>query len=72
MSKIVIDTCLKTPNYCALEAVAEWMRANYTSRDYKKSRDIVVESGRKIKVTELPCKKGDKHVCDGNFYVKAI
>ena len=55
MSKIEIDTCQDTPNYCALEAVARAMRDNYTQRkcrDYQYQSVIEVESGRTLKVTE--------------------
>ncbi len=73
--KIEIETCQKTPNYCALEAVAKAMRNNYTqrkSRDYQYESVIKVESGRTLKVTEAPADSFGKEVCDCKYSVESV
>ncbi len=75
MQKIEIETCKKTPNYCALEAVAKAMRNNYTqrkSRSYQYESIIKVESGRTLKVTEAPADSFDKKMCDCKYSVESI
>ena len=75
MPKIEIDTCSKTPSYCALEAIAKAMRNNYTqrkSRDYQYESIIKVESGRTLKVTETPMDVNAEPTCDCKYRVEKI
>lgn len=72
MPKIEIETCSKTPNYCALEAVAKFIRNNYTQRlhrSYQHKQLITVESGRKLFVKETPMGVNAKPTCDCKFSV---
>lgn len=69
MTDIKINSCDKTPNYDALEAVGAWMMKNIQSRNYKESRTIKVKSGRTIKVTEIEKDKGSS-LCSCNFVVE--
>ncbi len=77
MPKIEIETCQKTPNYCALEAIAKAMRNNYTqrkSRGYQYESIIKVESGRTLKVTEAPTNADSysEALCDCKYSVESI
>ena len=70
MPTITIKNCNETPNYDALEAVAKWMRRNYTERAYHESRVIKVESGRDIYVKEIKLEDlDDESVCNCEFEV---
>lgn len=71
MPEIIINTCELTPNYCALEAIAKFMRLNYTARDTYSSRTIKVESGRVLKVEELP-HDDSKSFCSCSFKVSKV
>lgn len=73
MPRIEIETCNKTPNYCALEAVAKSMRLNYTRRklrEYQHEQIITVESGRVLKVTETPMDVNETPTCDCKYRVE--
>ena len=75
MPKIEIDTCPRTPSYCALEAIAKAMRNNYTqrkSRDYQYESIIKVESGRTLKVIETPMDVNAKPACDCKYRVEKV
>lgn len=75
MPKIEIDTCPKTPNYCALEAIARAMRNNYTqrkSRSYQHESVIKVESGRTLKVTEDPADLHAESPCSCKYKVELV
>ncbi len=77
MSKIEIETCQKTPNYCALEAIAKAMRNNYTrrkSRNYQYESIIKVESGRMLKVTEARTDEDSysEALCDCKYSVESV
>lgn len=71
MPTITIRTDKSTPNFCALEAVAMWMMDNYLTRNHLSEREIVVKSGRKIKVTELARKKGSS-ICSCRFKASLV
>jgi hypothetical protein len=68
---IKIKTDKHTPNYCALEAVSEWMKMNYQARTHYAEREIIVESGRKLKVKELAHEKG-MSICSCSFKVTRV
>ena len=71
MSDINITTCKNCSNYDALEAVARWMRENYIERNYKRERQVAVESGRILKVSEV--KRDDELTsCNATFKVEAL
>jgi hypothetical protein len=73
MSKIEIEACSKTPNFCALEAVARAIKANYTNRKnkvYQHENIIRVESGRILKVTETPADLHAEKLGDCKFKVE--
>lgn len=75
MPKIEIETCQLTPNYCALEAVAKAMRNNYTQRnqrEYRHENTIKVESGRTLKVTEMPCDFDAESPCSCKYKVEKV
>jgi hypothetical protein len=75
MPKIEIETCSRTPNYCALEAIARVIRNNYTqrkSRKYLHENIIKVESGRVLKVTEEPADLNAESPCSCKFKVEKV
>lgn len=75
MPKIEIETCSKTPNSCALEAVQKAMLDNYTKRkirDYQHESIVKVESGRVLKVVEEPCDQGAKSPCSCRYKVTKL
>jgi hypothetical protein len=75
MPKIEIKTCDKTPNYCALEAIARAMRNNYTkrkNREYQYESIIKVESGRTLKVTEIPRDLHADSPCSCKYKVEKV
>lgn len=66
MPNITINTCDKTPNIDALEAIQKFILRNYLSRDYQKTRAMTVKSSRVISVTENNITdKGSP--CDASF-----
>lgn len=69
MPEILIENCDRTSNYDALEAVARFMRLNYVQRQALGTRKIKVESGRIVKVCEMP-KDESKSVCSCHFKVE--
>jgi len=72
MSKIEIETGSKTPNYCALEAVAKFILNNYTKRfqrPYQHTQLITVSSNRRLVVKETPIDINTKPTCDSRFSV---
>lgn len=71
MPEITITTCPLTPNYDALEAVAKLMLRNYKGRCPAKTRDITVDSGRNLRVKELPI-GNKKSLCSCNFTVSNL
>mgnify|MGYP003646688366 CR=1 FL=1 len=73
MAKIEINACSKTPIFCAIEAVARAMRANYSNRKnkfYQHENIIRVESGRILKVTETPVDLNAENLSDCKFKVE--
>ena len=75
MPKIEIETCSKTPNYCAIEAVAKAMRDNYTkrkNREYQHESIIKVESGRTLKVVEEPADLYADSPCSCKYRVEKV
>lgn len=71
MPTIKIESCSKTPNYCALEAIAKAMRNNQLTGEYQHEQTIKVESGRVLKVTERPMDV-DCPTCDCEYKVERI
>lgn len=71
MSEINIKTCLHCSNYDALEAVGKWMLMNYGERNYKRERQIKVQSGRTFDVVEVK-KDSELVTCDGVFTVTNV
>lgn len=70
MPKIEIETCSKTPNFDALEAVAKTMRENYLDRTYLRERELTVSTGRKLRVVELD--KNTDGICDCRYTVTLV
>lgn len=72
MPTITIKTDKYTPNYCALEAVSQWMVRKYQERGCRPAEwETIVKSGRKLKVVELPQKKG-MSICSCSFKVTRV
>lgn len=77
MPKIEIETCSKTPNYCALEAIAMTITQNYTLRfstPYRHESVVTVTSGRVLKVVEAPYEydKNAKSPCESKYKVTLV
>lgn len=77
MPKIEVETCSKTPNYCALEAITKAMLQNYTqrfSRNYQHESIVTVTSGRVLKVVETPYENDESasSPCDSKYKVTLI
>lgn len=73
MPKIQIETCEKTPNLCALEAVTSHIKTNYEQRGkskYKFESTIVVSSGRVVIVEEEVPNRNSESMCNSRFIVK--
>lgn len=73
MPKIEIETCKRTPNYCALEAIAIAMNDNYTKRkirDYKYESIAKVKSGRTLKVVETKPELREGGLCSCKYSVE--
>ena len=73
MPRIQIETCEKTPNLCALEAVTAHIKSNYEKRGkskYKFESTIVVSSGRVLIVEEELPNSNSESMCNSRFSVK--
>ena len=70
MPKLIIETCERTPNVCAIEAISMFM---FNSRNgYMKEQELTVKSGRRLKVQESDFEPYCESPCSCTFTVTNI